>query len=1075
MPLTAHELPSHVSSDFCVPHDLLEREDTTLSQLYDWNAKENPNYPLFLYHDPTTAKVEFITYSTANEAINRSARYLTHSVGREPTAPTGLPVIAILANTDTITYFCTVVGAFRAGFCAFLISTRNASPAVVDMVKRTGATHLIVSPDLPMSELANEAVKLLAADGVNIKRLAMPSFADLFPEVLDEESLYEKAVELPTTYDVKASSTIMHSSGSSGHPKPIGWTQRQMISIGSEPLKCNMGLMGSIMGGHGTPMFHGLGSFMYSGAPTNGFVVAAFKPSSPPTVPTPDAVWQGISKTGSDFSWSVPSFIEEWSRDPEKVLYMKRMRGVIFGGAALNDQVGNALAAQGISLYTIYGMTEVGLVNTFARPNPGMDWAYWSVTASLKGAFRPTGDGTYEVVILSPPELPLPVTNTKVGDQDAYATSDLVAPHPTQPGLWKIVGRADEQIILSNGEKTNPVPLEKMINEDPHVRSSIMFGRGRFQNGLLIEPAVDFAIDPSDLKKVEEYRNKIWRTIERVNEYAPQHSRIFKEMILVTNPDKPFPFNAKALPRRGFILKEYNDEIEALYKEVESSAQSEFVPPVVWDEASTLAFVRTIVHSTLRRTLADDADIFRNGGDSLQSTYIRNTLLRAIRETNKAAAKRLPMNLVFGAPTISALASLVHSVVNSSEGTEERTPQDLWRYVERYSADLPTRPANLVERAPGQKDVVVITGTTGGFGCDALEHLLRDETIERVYAFNRKGTDALERQRKQFVARGLDGALLDSPKFRMVEAILHEPGFGIDAGLLAEIRTSATHIMLNAWKVDFMMSIASFEQDIQGVRNFVDLALSSPYTKAPTVMLVSSVGVFMNCKIAPPVPEIPLDDPSSPFGAGYGESKWVTEHVLQNVTERRGVHTVVMRLGQVTGDKTGYWNEREWFPSLVKSALFQKCLPEHDGKVTWFPAYEAAKAFTEMRHSPEPIVHLVHPRPVSWQSLLEPIAKELNVPLVPYTQWLSALESSVEHGSAQEVEVMRLNPALRLLPFYKVQSKAMTPDREAMGLVFISTDKAVQVSESLARMPQLDGERARMWVAAWRKSGFLSS
>ncbi|KAI1789118.1 acetyl-CoA synthetase-like protein [Ganoderma leucocontextum] len=1074
MPLIAQDLPAHISSDFRVPRELLKLEDSTLSHLYHWNAKENPNYPLFLYHDPASAKVEYITYSTANEAINRAARYLTHSVGRVFNAPTGLPVVGILANTDTITYSCTVVGAFRAGCCAFLISTRNAPPAVADMAKRTGATHLFVSPDLPMSELADEAIKLLAADGVDIKRHGMPSFEDLFPEVRDERSLYEKEVELPTSYNVKANSAIMHSSGSTGHPKPIGWTHQQMISLGSEPFKCNMSLKQTIMGGHGTPMFHGLGSFMYTGAPINGFVVAVFKPASPPTVPTPDAVWQGISKTRSDFSWSVPSFIEEWSRDPEKVLYMKRMRGVIFGGAALNDQVGNALAAQGVPLYTIYGATEVGLVNTFARPNPGMDWAYWSVTASLKAAFRPTGDGTYEVVILSPPELPLPVTNTKVGDQDAYATSDLAAPHPTQPGLWKIVGRADEQIILSNGEKTNPVPLEKIINEAPHVRCSVMFGRGRFQNGLLVEPSEDFVIDPTDLKKVEEYRNKIWRTIERVNEYAPQHSRIFKEMILVTHPAKPFQFNAKALPRRGIILKEYDDEIEALYKEVESSAQGEFAPPAAWDEVSTLAFVRTVVRGTLRRTLADDADIFRNGGDSLQSTWIRNTLLRAIRETNKDAAKRLPMNLVFSAPTIVALAALVHSVVNSSEAAESRTPQDLWRYVKRYSVDLPARPANLVERTTGQKDIVVITGTTGGFGCDALEHLLRDETVERVYAFNRKGTDALERQRKQFSARGLDGTLLASPKFRMVEAVLHEPGFGIDAELLDEIRGSVTHIMLNAWKVDFNMSIASFEPDIQGVRNFVDLALGSPYAKAPTVMLVSSVGVFMNCKIAPPVPEIPLDDPASPFGTGYSEGKWVAEHLLQNVTQQRCLHTVVMRLGQVAGDKLGYWNEREWMPSLIKSALFQKCLPDLDGEVSWFPAYEAARAFTEMRHSPEPILHLVHPRPVSWRTVLAPIAKELNVPLVPYGQWLSALESSVKQGSGEEVEAMRLNPALRLLPFYKVQNATMTPDREAMGLVFISTEKAVQVSESLARLPQLDGNRARMWLAAWKKSGFLS-
>ena len=39
----------------------------------------------------------------------------------------------------------------------------------------------------------------------------------------------------------------------------------------------------------------------------------------------------------------------------------------IFGGAALHDEVGNALAVQGVSLYTVYGTTEVGLINTFAR------------------------------------------------------------------------------------------------------------------------------------------------------------------------------------------------------------------------------------------------------------------------------------------------------------------------------------------------------------------------------------------------------------------------------------------------------------------------------------------------------------------------------------------------------------------------------------------------------------------------------------------------------------------------------------------------------------------------------------
>ena len=141
--------------------------------------------------------------------------------------------------------------------------------------------------------------------------------------------------------------------------------------------------------------------------------------------------------------------------------------------------------------------------------------------------------------------------------------------------------------------------------------------------------------------------------------------------------------------------------------------------------------------------------------------------------------------------------------------------------------------------------------------------------------------------------------------------------------------------------------------------------------------------------------------------------------------------------------------------------------------MTWFPAYEASKAFAEMRHSADPVLHLVHPRPVPWRTIIAPIAEELGVPLVPYEQWLSALEGSVEQGSTEEVETMKANPALRLLSFYKAQAETMTPDREAMGLVFMSTEKAVKVSKSLANLPQLNADRARMWLAAWKRTGFL--
>lgn len=57
-----------------------------------------------------------------------------------------------------------------------------------------------------------------------------------------------------------------------------------------------------------------------------------------------------------------------------------------------------------------------------------------------------------------------------------------------------------------------------------------MFGRGRFHAGVVIEPTPEWSVDPNDKVAVAEFRNKIWPTVEEMNKFAPQHSRIFKEV-----------------------------------------------------------------------------------------------------------------------------------------------------------------------------------------------------------------------------------------------------------------------------------------------------------------------------------------------------------------------------------------------------------------------------------------------------------------------------------------------------------------------------------------------------------------
>ena len=41
-----------------------------------------------------------------------------------------------------------------------------------------------------------------------------------------------------------------------------------------------------------------------------GFIVATFKPASPPLAPTPEAVWEGFLLTGVNIAYSVPAFLE---------------------------------------------------------------------------------------------------------------------------------------------------------------------------------------------------------------------------------------------------------------------------------------------------------------------------------------------------------------------------------------------------------------------------------------------------------------------------------------------------------------------------------------------------------------------------------------------------------------------------------------------------------------------------------------------------------------------------------------------------------------------------------------------
>ena len=84
----------------------------------------------------------------------------------------------------------------------------------------------------------------------------------------------------------------------------------------------------------------------------------------------------------------------------------------------------------------------------------------------------------------------------------------------------------------------------------------------------------------------------------------------------------------------------------------------------------------------------------------------------------------------------------------------------------------------------------------------------------------------------------------------------------------------------NAWRLDFNLSLASFEPNIKATRSLVDLALNSHNSRSLCFVFMSSIG-SAQCwdRARGTFPEEVQLDPSWAVGSGYGESKYVCERV----------------------------------------------------------------------------------------------------------------------------------------------------------------------------------------------------
>lgn len=972
---------------------------------------------------------------------------------------------------------------------------------------------------------------MLFADARNydrVKNLKDGSLAINITNVLYNLKPEQNPPEIPSSVKPHDIAYLFHTSGtSSGLPKPI--PQSHYAAVGVLP---RLPGGGSVATFSTTPLYHG-GIADCLRAWASGATIHLFPGTQPITAAN---VQRAVGRANSylanacpvKYFTSVPYVLQMLGGDPahpedESGLQLLRDMDLVgVGGAALPASVGEYLTSKDVKLVSRFGSAECGfLLSSHRDYSTDREWSYLRADSSLQPDyydFEPQaveeGEPALFEFVVKPKWPHRAKTNRPDG---SFATSDLFERHPTITNAWRYHSRADAQVTLLNGKKFDPAPVEGEIlasEVGKRLLSDVMiFGTGREMPGILLFPKSGNTSTHGD-QIVED----VWPTIEKMNEETQSHARLARKCIIVVErkPDEipELPKSSKGTILRGQAERMFADEIErAADYNPELSGKRARIP-----DSEVMDALGRLFDDVVGRHVDPQADLFAQGVDSIACSQLRQTISKAFFFDSDIS---LPLNVIYDQGSIERLSKYILRCRVSGtavpDGLNEEDPDEqlMLDLVEQYRRQIHA-PAGSFDH---HKDrVVILTGATGALGAHILEILLQDSKVARVYCLVRAESpeQASGRVLASLKSRGLRSCEIGKDsKLVSLPCRLQDHKLGLAGSEWERLADEATLMIHSAWSVNFSLKLRSFQDQLSGLTNLLELRNATRSSAARFVFISSTAAVIAAAKGERPISETLSSDPDDASPLGYSRSKWVAENMLasarvsgsfasQITSSTSGLRSpgvaeektpiIIIRVGQLCGNsRTGVWNATEAYPIMLSSARVSGCLPDLPGEaLSWLPVDTAARSVLEIATSPPdppgparapgqrfsqsrsqhlhntPVYHVVNPhQEPEWGHMLGWICGEgsgsgdqnggAKVSVVPAPEWIDRLEQALE---------TRDHPARALLHLWKA---AYAGRRGSVGVgegtaARFDTRRTVKVSETMREVRPLSREDVlRMW------------